>query len=149
MVTEAKTAKTAKPVRLSANVSDPVGDLLTRIRNANTAFKDDLLVPASKMGDALCEILQKEGYIEGYGREGEGVHQGIRITLKYGRSRQRAISGLKRVSKPGRRVYVRKDRLPRVLGGLGVAIVSTSQGVMTDREASKKGVGGELLAYVW
>ncbi len=146
MVTE---TKPAKPIRFSNNVSDPVGDLLTRIRNANAAFKDDLLVPASKMGDALCAILRQEGYIVGFAREGEGVHQGIRITLKYSKSRQRAISGLKRVSKPGRRVYVQKDRLPRVLGGLGIAIVSTSQGVMTDREASRKGVGGELLAFVW
>ncbi len=139
----------AKPAKFSSNISDPVGDLLTRIRNANTAFKDDLFVPASKMNDALCKILQQEGYISGFGREGEGVHQAIRITLKYSRDRQRAISGLKRVSKPGRRVYVAKDRLPRVLGGLGVAIISTSQGVMTDKQASRKGVGGELLGYVW
>lgn len=143
MVTAAKTAK------FSSNISDPIGDMLTRIRNANTAYKDDLLVPASKINEALCKILQQEGYIVGFGREGEGVHQAVRITLKYGRSRQRAISGLKRVSKPGRRVYVAKDRLPRVLGGLGIAIVSTSQGLMIDKEASRKGVGGELLAYVW
>ena len=138
-----------KVKKFSSNISDPVGDLLTRIRNANTAYKDDLLAPASKMSESLCVILQQEGYIAGYAREGDGVHQAIRITLKYGKQRQRTISGLKRISKPGRRVYVHKDKLPRVLGGLGIAIISTSQGVMTDKTASRKGVGGELLAYVW
>jgi small subunit ribosomal protein S8 len=131
------------------NVTDPIADLLTRIRNANTAFKDDLLAPASKMNEALCGILEREGYIEGFGREGEGVHQALRIRLKYSEGRERTISGLVRVSKPGRRVYARRGKLPRVLGGLGIAVLSTSQGLMTDREAARKGVGGEVLAHVW
>lgn len=144
MVTKAKTPET-----LRTNVTDPVADLLTRIRNANTAYKTELLVPASKMNDALLGILHKEGYIGAYTREGEGVHQGFRVALKYGKDRERTITGLKRISKPGRRIYRGRDELPRVLGGLGIAILSTSQGVMTDREASRKGIGGEVLAYVW
>ncbi|MBI4261374.1 MAG: 30S ribosomal protein S8 [Actinobacteria bacterium] len=131
------------------NVTDPVADLLTRIRNANVAYKDDLLAPASKMNEAICTILEREGYIAGFAREGEGVHQAIRIRLKYGAGRERTISGLRRVSKPGRRVYAGRGELPRVLGGLGIAIVSTSRGLMTDREASRRGVGGEVLAFVW
>lgn len=131
------------------NVTDPIADLLTRIRNANTAFKDDLLAPASKMNEALCGILEREGYIEGFAREGEGVHQALRVRLKYSQSRERTISGLVRVSKPGRRVYAKRGNLPRVLGGLGIAVLSTSQGLMTDREAARKGVGGEVLAHVW
>jgi small subunit ribosomal protein S8 len=133
----------------SSNVSDPVADLLTRIRNANIAYKDDLIAPVSKLNEAVLRILQQEGFIGSFEREGEGVQQAFRIQLKYGKGRQRTITGLKRVSKPGRRMYVRRDRLPRVLGGLGVAIVSTSQGVMTDRDASRKGIGGEVLAFVW
>jgi len=135
--------------RFSSNISDPVADLLTRIRNANLAFKDDLVAPVSKLSEAVLRILAQEGYIEGFAREGEGVQQAYRIRLKYSKSRQRTISGIKRVSTPGRRVYTGRDKLPRVLGGLGVAIVSTSQGVMTDKDASKKGIGGEVLAYVW
>ena len=135
--------------KFSTNVSDPIADLLTRIRNANLAHKDDLLAPVSKQNGALLEILRAEGYIEGFGLEGEGVHAALRIRLKYGGGRERAITGLKRVSTPGRRVYARRDQLPRVLGGLGIAIVSTSLGVMTDREASRRGIGGEVLAYVW
>jgi small subunit ribosomal protein S8 len=140
MVTKAK---------FSSNISDPVADLLTRIRNANLAFKDELIAPVSKLGDAILTILAKEGFIEGFGREGEGIDQAFRIRLKYSKQRQRAITGLKRVSSPGSRVYTGRDRLPRVLGGLGIAIVSTSQGVMTDKDASRKGIGGEVLAYVW
>lgn len=136
-------------VRLATNVNDPVGDLLTRVRNANLAFKDDLVVPASKMNRALLQILLTEGYVEGFGEEGEGIERVYRVTLKYDAKRQRTISGIKRVSKPGRRVYAGHDDLPRVLGGLGVAIISTSHGVMTDRDASRKGIGGEVLAYVW
>ena len=136
-------------MRLATNVSDPVADLLTRIRNANIAQKDDVLVPASKMNEAIVRILSTEGFVEGYAPEGEGIERVIRVTLKYGPRRQRTISGLKRVSKPGRRIYTGRHRLPRVLGGLGVAIVSTSQGVMTDRDASRKGIGGEVLAHVW
>lgn len=136
-------------VRFSSNVTDPVADLLTRIRNANLAYKDDLVAPVSKLNEAVLKILQAEGYITGYQREGEGVDEAFRIELKYGKSRSRTITGLKRVSTPGRRVYTGKDKLPRVLGGLGLAIVSTSSGVMTDREAARKGIGGEVLAYVW
>jgi small subunit ribosomal protein S8 len=133
----------------SSNVTDPVADLLTRIRNANLAYKDELVAPVSKLSDALLRILQEEGYIEGYSREGEGVRQAFRIRLRYGPRRTRAISGLRRISKPGRRIYRGRDELPRVQGGLGVAIVSTSQGLMTDREAARTGVGGEIMAYVW
>jgi small subunit ribosomal protein S8 len=131
------------------NVTDPIADLLTRIRNANLAYKDDLLTPASKTAERLLGILEREGYIEGFAREGEGVHQAIRVNLKYGPNRERTISGLVRVSKPGRRVYARRDGLPRVLGGLGIAILSTSQGLMTDREAARNRVGGEVLAHIW
>jgi small subunit ribosomal protein S8 len=136
-------------VRLATNVTDPIGDLLTRIRNANLAYKDDLVVPASKMNRAILQILDGEGYIGGFEQEGEGIERVFRVNLKYGRKRERTISGLRRVSTPGRRVYAGRDRLPRVLGGLGIAIVSTSQGVMTDRDAARKGIGGEVLAYVW
>jgi small subunit ribosomal protein S8 len=136
-------------VKLATNVNDPVGDLLTRVRNANLAFKDDLVVPASKMNRALLQILMTEGYVAGFGEEGEGIERVYRVTLKYDAKRQRTISGIKRVSKPGRRVYAGHDDLPRVLGGLGVAIISTSHGVMTDRDASREGIGGEVLAYVW
>jgi small subunit ribosomal protein S8 len=136
-------------VRLATNVTDPIGDLLTRIRNANLAYKDDLVVPASKMNGAILGILDAEGYIAGFAEEGEGIERVLRVNLKYGKKRERTISGLKRVSKPGRRIYTGRDRLPRVLGGLGIAIVSTSQGVMTDRDAARKGIGGEVLAHVW
>jgi small subunit ribosomal protein S8 len=133
----------------SSNVSDPVADLLTRLRNANLAYKDDLIVPVSKQNESVLKILDAQGYVDGFEAEGEGVHRAFRVRLKYGKNRQRTITGIKRVSKPGRRVYAGRDELPRVLGGLGVAIVSTSQGVMTDKDASRKGIGGEILAYVW
>jgi small subunit ribosomal protein S8 len=136
-------------VRLATHVTDPIGDLLTRIRNANIAFKDDLVVPASKMNSAILRILETEGFIASQAAEGEGIERVVRVTLKYGSKRERAITGLQRVSKPGRRMYVGRTELPRVLGGLGIAIVSTSQGVMTDRDAARKGIGGEVLAYVW
>jgi small subunit ribosomal protein S8 len=136
-------------VRLATNVNDPVGDLLTRVRNANLAYKDDLVVPASKMNRAILEILTTEGYVAGFDEEGEGIERVFRVTLKYSAKRERTITALQRVSKPGRRIYVGRGELPRVLGGLGIAIVSTSQGVMTDRDASRKGIGGEVLAYVW
>jgi small subunit ribosomal protein S8 len=123
--------------------------MLTRIRNANLAQKDDLVVPASKMNDALLKILAAEGFISAYAAEGEGIERVYRVTLRYGAKRERTITGLKRISKPGRRIYARRDSLPRVLGGLGIAILSTSQGVMTDRDAARKGIGGEVLAYVW
>ena len=133
----------------SSNVTDPVADLLTRVRNANLAYKDDLIVPVSKQNESVLKILDAEGYVDGFSAEGEGVQRAYRVRLKYGKNRQRTITGIKRVSKPGRRVYVGRDELPRVLGGLGVAIVSTSQGVMTDKDASRKGIGGEVLAFVW
>jgi small subunit ribosomal protein S8 len=133
----------------SSNVTDPVADLLTRIRNANTAYKDELIAPVSKLSVAILDILSGEGFIQGYDREGEGVHQLLRIRLKYGPRKQRTISGLRRISKPGRRSYRGRSDLPRVMGGLGIAIVSTSQGGMTDRDASRQGIGGEVLAYVW
>jgi len=136
-------------VRVAMNVSDPVADLLTRIRNANLAYKDELHVPASKLNESLARLLEHEGYIAGYERDGEGTEQSIVVRLKYGRNRERTITGLRRVSKPGRRVYAKRDGLPRVMGGLGIAIVSTSKGVMTDREAVRSGLGGEVLAYVW
>ena len=136
-------------VKLATNVTDPIADFLTRIRNANLASKDEVFVPASRMTEALCKILAQEGYIDSFERDGEGPFQAFRIKLKYGRGRERTITGLRRVSRPGRRVYAKRDKLPRVLGGLGIAILSTSSGVMTDREASSKRLGGEVLAYVW
>jgi small subunit ribosomal protein S8 len=136
-------------VRLATNVNDPIGDMLTRVRNANLAYKDDLVVPASKMNDAILRILAAEGYIGGFEPEGERIERVFRVTLKYDAKRQRTITGIQRVSKPGRRVYAGHDGLPRVLGGLGIAIISTSHGVMTDRDASRSGIGGEVLAYVW
>jgi small subunit ribosomal protein S8 len=136
-------------VRLATNVNDPIGDMLTRVRNANLAYKDDLVVPASKMNEAILRILTAEGYVGGFEPEGEGIERVFRVALKYDAKRQRTITGIQRVSKPGRRVYAGHDGLPRVLGGLGIAIISTSRGVMTDRDASRSGIGGEVLAYVW
>jgi small subunit ribosomal protein S8 len=143
--------KTTPTSALRTNVTDPVGDMLTRIRNASLAYKDETLLPASNMNGALLRILRDEGYIDSFELEGDegSARRAFRVRLKYGRGRERTISGLKRVSKPGRRVYVKRGSLPRVLGGLGIAIVSTSQGVMTDRDAARRGVGGEVLAYVW
>ncbi|MEL7609593.1 MAG: 30S ribosomal protein S8 [Bacillota bacterium] len=130
-------------------VTDPIADMLTRIRNALIAKHDVVDVPASNMKKAIVQILLREGYIKGYEMTENGVVKTIHITLKYGQNRQRVITGLKRISKPGLRVYARKDQIPKVLGGLGVAILSTSCGVMTDREARKQAVGGEVLAYIW
>lgn len=135
--------------KFSSNVSDPVADLLTRIRNANLAYKDDALAPVSKQARAILDILAREGFIDGFDEEGEGVHRLLRIRLKYGAKKQRTITGIRRVSKPGRRIYRGRSELPRVRGGLGVAIVSTSQGLMTDKDAVRAGVGGEVLAEVW
>lgn len=136
-------------MKLATHVTDPIGDMLTRIRNANLAYKEDLPLPASKMNRAILQILDAEGFIAGFEEEGEGIERVFRVRLKYGPKRERTITGLRRVSKPGRRIYVGRGELPRVLGGLGIAIVSTSRGVMTDREAARKGIGGEVLAYVW
>jgi small subunit ribosomal protein S8 len=130
-------------------MTDPVADMLTRLRNANTAYHETVTMPHSKIKVHIAEILQQEGYIAGWKVEDADVGRNLVVSLKFGPSRERAIAGLKRVSKPGLRVYARKDNLPRVLGGLGVAIISTSSGLMTDKQANKKGVGGEVLAYVW
>ena len=131
-------------------MSDPIADMLTRIRNANTAKHDTVDVPASKIKVAIAEILEKEGYIEGFEVVEDGNFKNIRITLKYGKDKnEKVITGLKKISKPGLRVYAGKDNLPKVLGGLGVAIISTNKGVITDKEARKEQVGGEVLAFVW
>ena len=130
--------------------SDPIADMLTRIRNANTAKHDTVDVPSSKMKLAIANILLDEGYIEKYDIVEDGVFKTIHITLKYGADKnEKIITGLKRISKPGLRVYAGKDELPRVLGGLGIAILSTNQGIVTDKEARKLQVGGEVLAFVW
>ena len=132
------------------SMSDPIADMLTRIRNANTAKHDTVDVPASKMKLAIAEILLNEGYIKGFEVLEEGNFKTIRITLKYGADKNdKVITGIKKISKPGLRVYAGKDELPRVLGGLGVAIISTNKGVITDKEARKENVGGEVLAFVW
>jgi len=130
-------------------MTDPIADFLTRIRNASRAEHEKVDVPASRMKVRLAEILKAEGFIKNY-RLMEDTRSGtLRVYLKYGPGNERIISGLQRVSKPGRRVYVTRDRIPVVLGGMGVAILSTSRGVMTDREVKKQGLGGEVLAYVW
>ncbi|WAM32437.1 MULTISPECIES: 30S ribosomal protein S8 [Caldicellulosiruptor] len=130
-------------------VIDPIADMLTRIRNANNARHEYVDIPASKMKKAIAQILLEEGFIKEYEIIDDGKNGIIRIKLKYGPNKERAITGLKRISKPGRRVYAGKDELPRVLGGLGIAIISTSKGIMTDKKARKEGVGGEVLCYVW
>ena len=131
-------------------MSDPIADMLTRIRNANTAKHDTVDIPSSKMKLAIADILVKEGYIAKYELIEDGSFKTIRVTLKYGADKnEKIITGLKRISKPGLRVYAGAEELPKVLGGLGVAIISTNEGVMTDKEARQKNVGGELLAFVW
>ena len=130
-------------------ITDPIADMLTRIRNANTAKHETVDIPASNMKKAIAEILNDEGYIKGYQIIEDGKQGVIRITLKYGPSNEKVISGLKRVSKPGLRYYASAEELPRVLKGLGIAIVSTSKGIMTDKEARKAHIGGEVLAFVW
>ena len=132
-------------------LTDPIADMLTRIRNANTAMHDEVRMPSSKQKEALAGILKKEGYIEDYQVAANGDRPGstLTVTMKYSPERARTISGLRRVSKPGLRVYKAASEVPRVLGGLGVAVVSTSQGLMTDREARKRNVGGEVLCFVW
>ena len=132
-------------------MTDPIADMLTRIRNANVAMHDDVRMPSSKQKEALAAILRKEGYIEDFSVSDNAPKPGktLFITMKYSPERDRTISGLRRVSKPGLRVYSKAQKIPRVLGGLGVAIVSTSQGLMTDREARSRHVGGEILCFVW
>ena len=132
-------------------MTDPIADMLTRIRNGNVAMQDTVKMPSSKLKESLAGILKREGYIEDFRVADEAGRPGrvLEIAMKYSAERQRTISGLRRVSKPGLRVYTTADRLPRVLGGLGVAVLSTSQGLMTDREAYRRKVGGEVLCYVW
>jgi small subunit ribosomal protein S8 len=133
-------------------MTDPIADMLTRLRNANQAYHDAVTMPYSKLKAGVADILQQEGYITGYDVEEpvEGaVGKSLIVTLKYGQNRERSIAGIRRISKPGLRVYAKSNGLPKVLGGLGVAIISTSQGLLTDRQANQKGVGGEVLAYVW
>jgi small subunit ribosomal protein S8 len=132
-------------------LTDPIADMLTRIRNANRAMHDSCSMPTSRMKEDIARLLKEEGYIKGYRveqRENE-PYKTLVVELKFGRNRKRVLTDMKRVSKPGRRVYARKDRLPRVLGGLGTAILSTSTGLITSRQAAEKGVGGEVIAFVW
>ena len=133
-------------------MTDPIADMLTRLRNANQAYHDSVTMPYSKIKAGVAEILQQEGYITSWKveepTEGE-VGKSLQVILKYGQNRERSIAGVRRISKPGLRVYAKHTGLPKVLGGLGVAIISTSQGLLTDRQANQKGVGGEVLAYVW
>ena len=130
-------------------MTDPIADMLTRLRNANSAHHDTVTMPFSKLKSHIAEILQAEGYITGWSVEDAPVGKNLTITLKYSPNRERALAGVRRVSKPGLRVYAKSTNLPRVLGGLGVAILSTSSGLLTDRQAQSKGVGGEVLAFVW
>ncbi len=130
-------------------MTDPIADMLTRVRNANSAHKDTVSMPFSKLKARIAQILQAEGYIAGWAVEDAEVGQTLTITLKYGPNRERSIAGLRRVSKPGLRVYAKSTNLPKVLGGLGIAIISTSSGLLTDKQAANKGVGGEVLAYIW
>jgi small subunit ribosomal protein S8 len=132
-------------------MTDPIADMLTRLRNANSAYHDTVLMPYSKIKTHVAEILQQEGYIAGWNVEDnvDGPGKTLTVTLKFGQNRERSIAGIRRISKPGLRVYAKATNLPRVLGGLGVAIISTSAGLRTDKQCAKQGVGGEVLAYVW
>ena len=132
-------------------MTDPIADMLTRVRNANQAYHDTVAMPSSTLKTRIAEILQQEGYIAGWHADDneDGPGRTLVLDLKYGPNRERSIAGVRRVSKPGLRVYAKSTGLPKVLGGLGVAIISTSQGLLTDKQANKKGVGGEVLAYVW
>ena len=131
-------------------MSDPVADMLTRIRNANTAKHDTVEVPSSKMKLAIAQILKDEGYIADFAVSGEGAAKNITITLKYGKDKtEKILTGIKKISKPGLRIYASAEELPKVLGGLGIAIISTNEGILTDKQAREKNVGGEVLAYVW
>jgi small subunit ribosomal protein S8 len=130
-------------------MTDPIADMLARIRNATTAYKDDVRMPSSKIKLGIADILKREGYIRDFEVEAGEVGPILRIELKYGPNREKTIAGLKRISKPGLRVYAQRDSIPRVLGGLGIAIISTSSGLVTDKQAYKARIGGEVLAYVW
>lgn len=131
------------------SMNDPIADMLTRVRNANSAGKDTVSMPSSKKLVEIARIMREEGYIAGFEVEPAEPRPVLEITLKYGAKKARTIRGIKRISKPGLRIYAGKENLPRVLGGLGTAIISTSQGVMADRDARKKGIGGEVIAYIW
>lgn len=131
------------------SMTDPIADMLTRVRNANSAFKASAKMPSSKKLVEIARILKQEGYIEDFSVIEQTPQNELEIALKYGARKERTITGIRRISKPGLRVYAKKDDLPRVLGGLGVAVISTSKGVMTDRDARKEGVGGEVIAYIW
>lgn len=130
-------------------MTDPIADMLTRIRNANSAYKEVVVMPYSKIKAGIADILKEEGYIAGVDSRDAVVGKELVVSLKYGPSRERSIAGVRRVSKPGLRVYAKSTNMPRVLGGLGIAIISTSTGLLTDKQAAKKGVGGEVIAYVW
>jgi len=130
-------------------MTDPVADMLTRIRNANKALQDRVVMPTSRLKTEIARVLKEEGYIKDFHVESGDSFDNLVVELRFGRNRERILTDLKRVSKPGRRIYARKDRLPRVLGGMGVAILSTSTGVITDRSAAQRGVGGEVIAFVW
>ncbi|SDC28702.1 SSU ribosomal protein S8P [Sanguibacter gelidistatuariae] len=130
-------------------MTDPIADMLTRLRNANSAYHETVQMPFSKLKSHIAEILQAEGYISGWTVEDAPVGKYLTLQLKFGQNRERSLVGIRRISKPGLRVYAKSTNLPKVLGGLGVAILSTSSGLLTDRQAAKKGVGGEVLAYVW
>jgi small subunit ribosomal protein S8 len=131
------------------SMTDPIADMLTRIRNANSAYKASTTMPSSKKLVEIARILKQEGYIAEYTVIDGDPQDSLEVTLKYGAKKERTITGIRRISKPGLRVYAKKDELPRVLGGLGIAVISTSSGVMTDRAARKAGVGGEVIAYIW
>jgi small subunit ribosomal protein S8 len=130
-------------------MTDPIADMLTRIRNANSVYHDKVEFPASKIKQAIVEILKLEGFVKDYEMVSDSKQGVLRVSLKYGANREKVITGIKRISKPGLRVYAKSDQLPRVLGGLGIAIISTSKGIMSDKQARKEGLGGEVIAYVW
>ena len=130
-------------------MTDPIADMLTRVRNASHARHEQVDIPASRVKEAVARILREEGFIQGFERIDEGPQGLLRVHLKYGPERKRVLMGLRRISRPGLRVYARKDQLPRVLGGLGIAVVSTSRGIVTDAEARRLGLGGEVLCYIW
>ncbi|QBI20464.1 30S ribosomal protein S8 [Egibacter rhizosphaerae] len=130
-------------------MTDPIADMLTRIRNANVAYREEISMPSSKVKAAIADILKREGYLRDFAVDPTKPQATLRLALKYSSQREKAINGIRRVSKPGLRVYCQRDEVPRVLGGLGIALISTSRGLMTDREARKQGIGGEVMAYVW
>jgi len=130
-------------------MTDPIADMLTRLRNANSVYHEKVEIPASKIKQAIAEILKAEGFIRDYEMVQDSKQGVLRVNLKYGPNREKVITGIKRISKPGLRVYAKNDQLPRVLGGLGIAIISTSQGIMSDKQARRNGLGGEVIAYVW